>query len=177
MIKNCLQCNKEYKTKPSHFARRKYCSYACYDVARKTTLLGENNPCWRGGMPHCIDCNKELPFRDRTRCVDCYRQFNCGVNHYNWQGGLTSASAKIRNSVEYKKWRIAVFERDNYTCQVCKKVGGVLNADHIKPFSLFPNDRLDVNNGRTICLECHKLTDSYLSNLIVNKEKYVRTYN
>jgi 5-methylcytosine-specific restriction endonuclease McrA len=63
----------------------------------------------------------------------------------------------IRNSKEYREWRTAVYERDKYTCQNCGRVGGKINAHHIKPFSRFPELRLDVNNGVTLCKECHKL--------------------
>jgi hypothetical protein len=74
-----------------------------------------------------------------------------------WIDGRTPENERIRHSLEYKKWRIAVFERDNYSCTHCgDDKGGNLNADHIKPFSLFPELRLDVNNGRTLCGECHK---------------------
>ena len=63
---------------------------------------------------------------------------------------------RIRNSQEYKDWRKAVFERDNYTCQSCGKHGGKLNAHHIKPFKDYPKLRLVLDNGITLCAECHK---------------------
>ena len=63
---------------------------------------------------------------------------------------------EIRNSKKCAEWRLSVFERDEYTCAICRKVGGRLNAHHIKPFSKFPNDRFDVDNGITLCEECHK---------------------
>src|SRR4051812_20516687 len=69
--------------------------------------------------------------------------------HYNWHGGITPINKAIRNSFEYEEWRKAVFERDNYTCQHCEQVGGRLHADHIKPFALFVELRLEVSNGRT----------------------------
>ena len=84
-----------------------------------------------------------------------------GKNSYLWKGGITSINAQIRNSSEYRLWRKAVFERDNYICIWCKVKGGKLNADHIKPFSLFPELRFAIDNGRTLCLECHKKTDSF----------------
>jgi len=61
---------------------------------------------------------------------------------------------------EYKNWRKAVFERDNYACQHpgCDKRGGWMNADHIKPWAYYPELRYDVNNGRTLCVEHHRLT-------------------
>lgn len=30
---------------------------------------------------------------------------------------------EVRSTAEYKEWRTNVFERDNYTCQICKQVG------------------------------------------------------
>lgn len=85
-----------------------------------------------------------------------------GENHWNWKGGKTREQERIRKSIEYKLWRTAVYERDDYTCQECGKRGVALNADHIKPFSQYPELRFDLNNGRTLCVECHKKTDTYL---------------
>ena len=82
--------------------------------------------------------------------------------HWNWQGGITAINFQIRNSLEMKKWRRSVFEKDDYTCQICFKRGGHLIADHIKPFSLFPELRFAIDNGRTLCVECHKKTETYL---------------
>ena len=65
--------------------------------------------------------------------------------------------ARIRNSREYQEWRASVFERDHYTCQNCGQVGGTINAHHIKSFKDYPDLRLEVNNGITLCLKCHKL--------------------
>ena len=42
-----------------------------------------------------------------------------GENNGKWEGGITPVNAKIRNSTEYRDWRLTVFERDNYTCQYC----------------------------------------------------------
>lgn len=89
-----------------------------------------------------------------------------GKNHYNWKGGITPTNQKIRHSSEYKLWRTAVFERDNYTCVWCgssniNRNRTVLNADHVKPFALFPELRFAIDNGRTLCVPCHKTTDTY----------------
>lgn len=84
-----------------------------------------------------------------------------GEKHYNWQGGKTPINKTIRNSKEYHFWRTAVFIRDNRTCVWCGYNGGLINADHIKPFALFPELRLTINNGRTLCIDCHKTTDTY----------------
>lgn len=78
-----------------------------------------------------------------------------------WKGGITPMNAAIRNSLEYEDWRKAVFERDNYTCQICYQVGGYLHVDHIKPFALFPELRFELSNGRTLCVSCHRKTETY----------------
>lgn len=79
-----------------------------------------------------------------------------GANHPNWKGGVTPENQKVRNSKEMKAWKRAVFQRDGYSCQICGQIGGELQAHHIKPFAKFPELRFDVNNGITLCKECHK---------------------
>ena len=65
------------------------------------------------------------------------------------------------------KWRKLVFERDDYRCLDCGIKSGeidrkiILQADHIYPFALFPRLRFDINNGRTLCIDCHRMTDTY----------------
>ena len=89
--------------------------------------------------------------------------FLAGEKHHWWKGGITPINLKIRQSIEYKQWRKAVFERDNYTCVQCgDSRGGNLNADHIKPFAYYPELRFELTNGRTLCVDCHKKTDTYL---------------
>lgn len=80
-----------------------------------------------------------------------------GEKHWNWKGGITDENHKIRQSTEYKEWRKSVFKRDNYTCTNCWARWWILNADHIQPFSLFPELRLVIENGRTLCKECHDI--------------------
>ena len=85
----------------------------------------------------------------------------CGKHNPFWKGGITPIHRIIRASPEYKLWRRAVFERDNFTCIWCGQKGKILHADHIKPFSLFPALRFAIDNGRTLCVNCHKKTDTY----------------
>jgi HNH endonuclease/NUMOD3 motif len=88
--------------------------------------------------------------------------FGAGPQHPRWKGGISPENDKIRHSFEYREWRDAVFARDNYTCVECgDDTGGNLEADHIKPFALFPDLRFDVNNGRTLCHDCHTKTPTY----------------
>lgn len=93
-------------------------------------------------------------------------QWRVGEFSSNWKGGITPINKAIRTSKEYKLWRTAVFERDNYTCVWCGIRGGngkevILNADHIKSFSQFPELRFAIDNGRTLCVSCHRTTDTF----------------
>ena len=77
-----------------------------------------------------------------------------GENNFNWKGGITPKMNMIRSTYKMRKWRFAVFERDQYACVICKN-DRLLEVDHIQPFSLFPELRTDVSNGRTLCKPCH----------------------
>ena len=70
-------------------------------------------------------------------------------------------SGDARRSKIYNQWRIKVFNRDNYTCQVCGLRGKGIQAHHIKSWKNYPEERLDVSNGVTLCKECHKDTHNY----------------
>lgn len=78
-----------------------------------------------------------------------------------WKGGITPKNLAIRNSPKAQQWRLAVFERDDFTCQACDMRGGKLHAHHILAFSKFPEHRFDIKNGITLCVPCHKKTDNY----------------
>ncbi len=84
------------------------------------------------------------------------RNRTSGDNHPRWQGGKTPLNQRERNKIEYSEWRLMIFGRDNFTCQHCGKRGSYLNAHHIKSFTSHSELRLDIDNGITLCLECHK---------------------
>lgn len=67
-------------------------------------------------------------------------------------------------SKELIQWRSNVFLRDNWTCQICGIRGRYLEAHHLKSWAKFPELRYELENGVTLCKECHKLTDNYKNN-------------
>jgi 5-methylcytosine-specific restriction endonuclease McrA len=85
-----------------------------------------------------------------------------GAKNCQWKGGIKPIHHRIRHSWQYRLWRTLIFKRDNYICQECGRTrGGRLEADHIKVFSLHPESRFDLNNGRTLCIECHRKTPTW----------------
>lgn len=80
----------------------------------------------------------------------------------NWKGGTSKSHRDGYCSSDYKLWRKAVFEKDNYTC-ICGFNGkeGYITAHHIKSWKDYPELRYVVENGLTLCEKCHSLTDNY----------------
>jgi len=64
--------------------------------------------------------------------------------------------ARRRGSKKYRAWRLAVYDRDCYTCQACERENVYLNAHHIEPWSKNRKLRYDVSNGMTLCGSCHQ---------------------
>lgn len=96
-------------------------------------------------------------------------------SHNFWRGGKTEHSKILRHSFEYRLWRKSVFERDNFTCVWCgarsrKGKPVEIQADHVKPFCDFPALRFAIDNGRTLCRDCHKKTDTFGWNNFNNKK-------
>ncbi|HEX9437374.1 MAG TPA: HNH endonuclease [Candidatus Limnocylindria bacterium] len=79
-----------------------------------------------------------------------------GDRHPNWKGGRPWERFK---RPEYLAWRNAVLARDGYRCQdcgrQCRKHEKGLAAHHIKSFADHPVLRYDVDNGVTLCRDCH----------------------
>jgi hypothetical protein len=81
----------------------------------------------------------------------------------------------IRSSYKYRQWRSDVFTRDDFTCCKCSKRGCEIHPHHIKQLALILienniitidmaiecEELWNINNGQTLCINCHKLTDSY----------------
>lgn len=97
------------------------------------------------GHSHIIsfDVFKNCPNVSRD-CISCHkRKYNDG------------SPIDERDMYKMKAWRKAVFERDGYDCAKCGKHGGKLNAHHKSGYNLDLEKRLNVDNGITLCEQCH----------------------
>lgn len=145
----CLRCGAEKQDKMD-----KYCSPDCwYATIRKP-------------RPECLICGQSVKKRENKLCsVSCSNRwkYRDKRNHPSWRGGKRYWLIHARNRLwrPMAQWRAKVLERDNYTCQMCKATDVDLQADHIKPFRYFPELALDISNGRTLCVPCHKTTPTY----------------
>lgn len=95
---------------------------------------------------------------EETKKIDIKKKISCTLQKIkigDFNGFKTPEHEAVRHSVEYQKWRYDVFKRDKYTCQDCKKIGHILHAHHIKEFAKFKEEQLNVDNGITLCKECH----------------------
>ena len=79
-----------------------------------------------------------------------------GENSHLWKGGITPENERIRSSLEYKLWRKACFERDDFTCQKYGVRTGGLVVHHINNFADFPELRTSIENGITLSEKAHK---------------------
>ncbi len=113
------------------------------------------------GIKKTIEDKKGCSERMKQRIIDGTINLKKGKEHWNWKGGVSTLNHRLRTSSMWKIWREAVFLRDNFTCQnnnciYCNnKIGVMLHPHHIKPFSLFPELRFNINNGVTYCAEFH----------------------
>lgn len=78
-----------------------------------------------------------------------------GEKHWLWKGGITPEHKQIRQSLDYRLWREAVFARDDWTCQRCEVKGGRLHPHHVKNFAQHSELRFVPENGITFCTVCH----------------------
>lgn len=78
-----------------------------------------------------------------------------GSQNGRWKGGISSARDRDQVSLRYKQWRSSVFERDDYICQKCGQRGYRLNGHHIYHYSGYKDLRYSVENGATLCKNCH----------------------
>lgn len=77
-----------------------------------------------------------------------------GNKNPNWRGGVWSANNSQRNSKNSILWKKTILTKDNFSCKACGSIS-FLEIHHINNFSEFPELRLAIDNGITLCHNCH----------------------
>jgi 5-methylcytosine-specific restriction endonuclease McrA len=168
----CPICGEKFRA-VKDFKNRKqiYCSKKCWNIRAKV-------------VNKCKYCGKEIITTKSINKVYCnnecrnldYRNTHKGELSYFWQGGKTKESKLRKTDSQYKEWRKKVFERDNYICQHCGNHTRDLEPHHIKEQCNYPGLIYDVDNGITLCHECHKKTDNYGYKLRCNNRQMGTIY-
>ncbi len=88
-----------------------------------------------------------------------WEQVEGGYQIHDWLGCAIlhdPTTQEQRKTPQYERWRRAVLERDDFTCRRCGAQGCELHAHHIVPWADAPATRFAIDNGETLCVECHR---------------------
>lgn len=77
-------------------------------------------------------------------------------------GGITK-----RNSKEVREWRKRVLKRDNNECVHCGAAENI-QAHHIIDWAELEETRTAIDNGITLCVDCHAKQHEKLANFIMS---------
>lgn len=152
-------------------SKRQFCSKECaYKFRREGGKKGKHYPnAQRARIAICPVCHKEF------RAVKEYKgrkSVYCSKECWSHRGRKKKL---LNRSPEFKKWKHAVFVRDNNTCQMCGSTKN-LEAHHIKEKINYPELQYDVNNGICLCHDCHRKTENYgYKARNKHKEKEIKT--
>ena len=116
--------------------------------------IGEANSfALKGKMPKNIVAGwfkgKHFSEKHKKKISESHR----GEKNPNWKGGIHRD--KHNAEWQYIFWRKAIFQSDDFVCQICKQKGGQLEAHHLNNWSDFPELRFAIDNGITLCKRCH----------------------
>lgn len=157
--KECLLCHEIFL--PDR-RRQKWCSRECFDQYANSL---DHGWAWKGGRATCSICGNSMSYtlgqsiaKDSPICMKCRGQgFNpWGKEHPNYNGYSVKGIGGERSET-YKKH---LLKRDEYKCINCGNENvNVLQACHIIPCSEKPELALELENGVTLCANCHLLFD------------------
>lgn len=132
--KKCKHCGEVFLIHPAHVKNGEgvFCDRKCHGEWQSENYLGENNPCWRGGIK---------PFSDNIRRTSLYYRWRRAV--IKRDGGGCSRCPQVggilhvHHLVSFSK--IVKNFRDKYP---------LIAVDYI-------SEMWDISNGITLCESCH----------------------
>lgn len=107
------------------------------------------------------------------KCSECFRIKWIGENNPNYNPNLTDEERILnRDTLQNIDWRNSVYQKDNYTCQRCGQRGNKLNAHHLNGYNWCIEERFIIDNGITLCEDCHKEFHHVYGSKNNTKEQY-----
>ena len=158
--KICPICKKEFSVLPSR-NQRIYCSRSC--AIKENHLRGNHNvPCgWNKGKRTPLKIRlkmREAKLKNPTRYwLNKKRPEMRKIIKSGWG----EFRKQMRERTEYKQWLRFIFERDDFTCQICGARSGngkavYLEGHHLLSAREYPEFMLEKDNGITLCQKCHR---------------------
>lgn len=171
----CTVCGKEFNRKPSLVERAKnpVCSRECANVLKHREWV----------ETECVVCGKpllrrksRLEIRPYPTCSkECANEIKRRVNiDPNVTDEMRQQTRKVPERRGFLK---AVLERDNYTCRICGKRGGDLVVHHLNGYNWDLENRVNPDNGITLCEKCHKGFHHIYGNGNNTKEQFIEYAN
>jgi len=193
----CSICGKPLYRRPSEFKEGvEFCCKECRGILYKNRPPSENLKLGREkgtnhlkGIPKSdesnnkrAESNKEFWANNKEKAIQRGEKTR-GNKHYNWKGGISSLNRSIRTMTENRKWMDAVKERD----KMCVKCGSTESleshhlvelADIIDEYNIknrndarICTELWNINNGITLCTECHYKEHNRIYNYDNNRAK------
>lgn len=153
----------------AHKGRTKSPEHLQKILASRRNYSGASNPNYRSAakIGKCLTCGDETRTYDKRAtsgagkfcslpCKGDYMKTQTGSKAHRYiDGRCEYGNRHFNTGAHNKRWRLAVLERDRYTCTECGERGRELHVDHIKPFKDYPELRYELTNGRVLCKWCH----------------------
>lgn len=158
----CTNCGQKYKSDTNGHKNKYFCSMKCAAEYKTGKPLTDEHRAALSrakiGKPILHLHTPEVIAKISKALAGKPQYWMRGENHPNYKDGGVGYSERNKDMgrAEYKEWRRLVFVRDDFTCQICQDKGKRLHAHHIEQWSKNAELRYEVNNGLTLCVECHR---------------------
>lgn len=162
MILNCLRCKKDFKT---YYRPQKYCSYECWNIAKRKhfgyickkcgkgfqgTAGHSNSYCSQGCYWESLKIDPKVYRENRNAYTRKYRKENPSWYKAIKQG-RRSLEKNAKGSFTGKEWD-KLIKKNEGRCAKCKEKKK-LTVDHIKPLSKGGSNYIE--NIQPLCIGCN----------------------
>ncbi len=181
----CIVCNNKFTRSLRGRPIPKFCSKKCFHEHN----VSSNNPNYKGALLKgvCKTCGVSFEYY-KSSSIGMYCSNKCTNANKDWRYKQSIAKiktfsgeadsvikARIRASKRYSQWCYQIYLRDGFKCVECSSKNKI-QAHHKIAFSAIYNEIklkdfanidaiYDIDNGITLCEQCHKQTDSYYSGI------------